>query len=65
MNRKKYKRPFPNNPKLDPLDKKIPMNLSIQRKVVLDFNKTCENMGISKNDIAQELMLGFLLDTKN
>jgi len=64
MKKKKYKRPFPNNPKLDPMDKKIPMNLSIQRKVVISFNATCESMGISKNDIAQELMLGFLMDLK-
>jgi hypothetical protein len=65
MKKRKYKRPYPNNPKLDILDKKIPMNLSIQRKVVLDFNKTCESMGVSQNEIAQELFLGFLLDTKN
>tara|TARA_R110000782_G_scaffold3057_1_gene11266 strand:+ start:750 stop:947 length:198 start_codon:yes stop_codon:yes gene_type:complete len=65
MKKRKYKRPYPNNPKLDILDKKIPMNLSIQRKVVLDFNKTCESMGVSQNEIAQELFLEFLLDTKN
>jgi hypothetical protein len=62
--RSKTARGYANNPKKDILEKKIPFNLSIKRKVVLDFNKTCADMGVSKNEIAEELLLEFLRGTK-
>lgn len=58
--RKKYVRPFPNNKALEPLEKKIGYSFSIKRKVVIAFINTCEELGISKNKMCEQLLSDFV-----
>lgn len=58
----KYGRDYPNNPKKEPLEKKIPFNRSIKRGVVLAFDATCENIGIDRNTMTEELLKNFILE---
>lgn len=58
--RKKYRRPFPNNPKLEPLKKKIPFIRSVSRKTVLAFSQLCESYELDQNDAIEEIMINFI-----
>ena len=58
--KKKSSRPFPNNPKLPPLEKKMPYNLSIKKKLVLEFENICEEIGTDRNTMVSELLLTFI-----
>lgn len=63
--KKKYKRPFPNNKPVLPMEKKIPFNLSIRRKVRIEFENVCVELGISHNEIAEGLFTNFINDIRN
>jgi hypothetical protein len=62
--KRKYYRPFPNRDRVAPLDKKIPFNSSISRRVVLSFIFECEQAGLDKNNILEEFMLDFCRQIK-
>lgn len=64
MGRKKYHRPFPNRDRVAPLEKKIPFNCSIRRKVVLVFKDECTSAGLDRNEILEEFMLSFVRQIK-
>ena len=51
--------------KVDPLLKRIPLNKSVKRGVILAFDNTCENLGLSPNDIIENLMVEFIQDLNN
>lgn len=58
----KYGRDYPNNPKKEPLEKKIPFNRSIKRGVVLAFADTCDKLGVDINTMTEELLKNFTIE---
>ena len=50
--------------KLPILDKKISVPFSITRKVIIAFEERCSTLGVCKSNIAEELIITFLKDTK-
>ena len=62
--KKKYKRPFPNNKPVPDLEKKIPFNLSVRRKVRITFEQICYDLGVSHNEIAEGLFTNFINEFK-
>jgi hypothetical protein len=62
--RKKYVRKFPNNPKKETLDKKIPFNRSVRRGVVLAFEGVCRDLGVGMSPMTEELLLEFINSVK-
>lgn len=64
VKKKKYPRNYPNNPKKDIMEKKIPFNASVKRKVVLDFETVCFELGLEKSPMVEELLLTFIKDVK-
>jgi hypothetical protein len=63
--RKKYVRNFPNNPKKEALDKKIPFNRSVRRGVALAFEGVCRDLGVGMSPMTEELLLEFINSVKN
>jgi len=58
--KRRKKRGFPNNPKKRPMEKKIPFNSSVRRCVVLEFENVCDDLGIGKSPMTEELLLEFI-----
>lgn len=61
--RKKYVRPYPNNPKKDIMDKKIPIGYCFSRKVHLEFARVCKDeLQLSKHNVLEQLAIAFIED---
>lgn len=50
--------------KLQPLDKKINVPLSLTKKVIIAFTVRCKELKINRSNMIEELMITFLKDTK-
>ena len=44
------------------MEKKIPFNASVRRKVVLEFKNVCDELGFGISPMTEELILQFILD---
>lgn len=61
MAKKKRYKNGSNNPKKDIMEKKIPFNASVRRKVVLEFKNVCKDLGLcSHSPLTEELLLEFI-----
>ena len=48
--------------KKDIMEKKIPFNASVRRKVVLEFKNVCGELGLGISPMTEELILQFVID---
>lgn len=62
--KKKYGRDYPNNPKKEPLQQKIPFNRSVRRGVVIAFERACKDLGVGVSPMTEQLLLEFLKGLK-
>lgn len=49
-------------PKRNIMEKKLPFVLSLSRKVVLEYEAICDELGIDRNVMGEELFLSFVRD---
>ncbi len=47
------------------LDVKIPRPYGITRRIAIEFEKKCEELGLPKSNVVESLMEQFLNDMKN
>lgn len=62
--KKKYVRNYPNNPKKEALQQKIPFNRSVRRGVAVAFEKACKDLGVGISPMTEQLLLEFLKGLK-
>ena len=63
--RKKYKRGYPNNPKVEIMDKRIPFSTTMQRRTVLLINSLAEELQVKRSVLVEEIVLDFIKQLKN
>lgn len=46
--------------KISPLDKKIPLNLSVRRVITIELEKKCNKYGLDKNSLVESFIFEWL-----
>ena len=50
--------------KINPLERKVPMNLSIRNVVVMNFDKFCNDLEIDRNTFIESMLVEVLHENK-
>ena len=45
---------------VEPLEKRIPFNKSVRRKVVLAFEELCKELSLNSSNVTEELLINFV-----